>query len=117
MLLPHYVLSHPRYILCVSPLQAIELETGRILITNYLTLMLWRILDLSPLDLLPSVFLSLNHLAPPYENLQLHIGGSIVGRCVRDVTGRSREQMRDDYQSNGATWVMWHSSTRRDRMC
>ena len=85
------------YLHLARTFRAIELETGRILITNYLTLMVWRILDLSPLDLLPSIFLSLNHLAPPYENLQLHIGGSIVGRCVREVTGRSREQMRDDY--------------------
>ena len=89
------------YLHLARTFRAIELETGRILITNYLALMLWRILDLSPLDLLPSVFLSLNHLAPPYENLQLHIGGSIVGRCVREVTGRSREQMRDDFQKWG----------------
>ena len=85
------------YLHLARTFRAIELETGRILITNYLTLMVWRILDLSPLDLLPSIFLSLNHLAPPYENLQLHIGGSIVGRCIRDVTGRSREQMREDF--------------------
>ena len=85
------------YLHLARTFRAIDGETGRILITNLLTLMLWRILDLSPLDLLPSVFLSLNHLAPPYENLQLHIGGSIVGRCIRDVTGRSREQMHADF--------------------
>ena len=85
------------YLHLARTFRAIEVETGRILITNLLTLMLWRVLDLSPLDLLPTTFLSLNHLAPPYENLQLHIGGSAVSRVIREATGRSRQQMHDDY--------------------
>ena len=85
------------YLHLARTFHAIEQETGRILITNYLTLMLWRIVDLSPLDLLPAVFLSMNHLAPPYENLQLHIGGSVLSRVIRDVCGRSRQQLHDDF--------------------
>ena len=85
------------YLHLARTFRAIEVETGRILITNVLALMLWRVLDLSPADLLPSAFLSLNHIAPPFENLQLHLGGSVLSRVIRDTTGRSRQQMHDDF--------------------
>ena len=85
------------YLHLARTFRALEAETGRILKTDLLTLTLWRILDLSPLDLLPSTFLSLNHLAPPFENLQLHIGGAVVSRAIRETTGRSRQQMGEDF--------------------
>ena len=85
------------YLHLARTFRAIEAETGRILKTDLIALMFWRILDLSPLDLLPSTFLSLNHLAPPFENLQLHIGGAVVSRAIRETTGRSRHQMHEDF--------------------
>lgn len=44
--------------------------------------------------LLPAIYLVSNHIAPPYDSVELGLGGAIVSRAIRDVTGKSPKHLR-----------------------
>ena len=87
-----------------------------------LALCFWRIIELTPGDLLPAMFLCMNKLAPPYEHLELgigefaltlsenmsslcnrsvHAGGSLLSKAIMQATGRNRTQMHAMYVEKG----------------
>ena len=49
---------------------------------------------LTPEDLLPSVYMCLNRLAPAYEGLELGIGEMILVKTIAQSTGRSNQQIK-----------------------
>eukprot|EP00127_Corallochytrium_limacisporum_P000533 Clim_evm8s16 gene=Clim_evmTU8s16 len=81
--------------------EILEKEQGRRRITQTLTSLFAEIMDKTPEDLLPCVYLCSNRIAPAYTGLEIGIGGSLVSQCVREVTNRSRNAMRADYAELG----------------
>lgn len=59
------------------------------------------ILALSPQDLLPSVYLATNRIAPDFEKAELNVGGATVAGAVAEVTGVSRQRLRELYTASG----------------
>lgn len=56
---------------------------------------------LSPDDLLPSVYLCLNRLAPAYEGLELGIADTHLMKAIGQSTGRTVAQIKADVHSLG----------------
>lgn len=50
------------------------------------------VVALSPLDLLPVLYLSLNRLGPPQQGLELGIGDGVLLKAVAQATGRRDQQ-------------------------
>jgi hypothetical protein len=79
----------------------VEHEPGRNKVVNHLTLMYWCIIRYTPADLLPSIWLSLNSIAPSYENVELGIGASMLTNAISAATGRSRASLANEYVRQG----------------
>eukprot|EP00898_Chlorokybus_atmophyticus_P005360 jgi/Chlat1/5825/Chrsp4S06177 len=81
--------------------EAIEQIRGRLKISDILTNMFRSLLALSPDDVLPAVYLTINKVAPDFESHELNIGGSTVAAAISEATGVARARLRELYVEKG----------------
>lgn len=74
------------------------------------------VIVLTPEDLLPSVYLSLNKLAPAYEGLELGIAETNLMKAICQSTGRSMNQLKSDIQEVGDIGLVAEKSKSNQRM-
>lgn len=80
----------------------IALESGRIVITDILCNMLRTVIATTPEDLLPTVYLAANEIAPAHEGVKLGIGkGSSIIKAISEAFGRTEAQVEQQYK----VWV------------
>lgn len=79
----------------------IELTTKRLEIMAHCSLFLRQVLRLTPQDLLPSVLLMINKLAPDYAGIELGIGESLIMKAIGETTGRSLQVIKNDQKEIG----------------
>jgi DNA ligase-1 len=74
---------------------------SRLLITTVLTnvMRIIKIHDRS--SLLPAIYLVSNHIAPNYDDVQLGIGGSLVNKAIKSVTGKSAKTLKILWDQTG----------------
>ena len=65
---------------------------------------------LTPNDLLMSVYLCLNKLAPAYEGIELGIGESLLIKAIAQTTGRSVQQIKADVGVKGDLGIVAETS-------
>jgi DNA ligase-1 len=56
---------------------------------------------LTPGDLLQTVYLCVNKLAPEYEGTKLGVGESIIMKAIGEATGRTMAALKADYDQQG----------------
>ena len=76
------------YLAFAKTLQAIEATSGRLRTIEILANYFRSVMVLSPDDLLPSVYMCLNRLAPAYEGKELGIGETLLIKAIAVTTGR-----------------------------
>lgn len=79
----------------------IELTTKRLEIMAHCSLFLRQVLRLTPDDLLPTVLLMINKLAPDYAGIELGIGESLIMKAIGETTGRSLQVIKNDQKEIG----------------
>ncbi|OAA65734.1 DNA ligase (Polydeoxyribonucleotide synthase [ATP]) [Niveomyces insectorum RCEF 264] len=79
----------------------IELTTKRLVIMEYCSLFLRQVLRLTPQDMLPTVLLMVNKLAPDYAGIELGIGESLIMKAIGETTGRSLAVIKQDQKEIG----------------
>lgn len=79
----------------------IELTTKRLEITAHCSLFLRQVLRLTPDDMLPTVLLMINKLAPDYAGIELGIGESLIMKAIGETTGRSLQIIKNDQKEIG----------------
>lgn len=79
----------------------IEMTTKRLVIMEYCSLFLRQVLRLTPGDLLPTVLLMVNKLAPDYAGIELGIGESLIMKAIGEATGRSLAVIKQDQKEIG----------------
>ncbi|GAB1320681.1 ATP-dependent DNA ligase Cdc17 [Madurella fahalii] len=79
----------------------IELTTKRLEIMAHCALFLRQVLRLTPDDLLPTVLLMINKLAPDYAGIELGIGESLIMKAIGESTGRSLAVIKQDQKEIG----------------
>ncbi|KAL8161820.1 hypothetical protein V2J09_013309 [Rumex salicifolius] len=90
------------YIHLARTFELVEGEKGKIKATSILCNMFRRnLLDLSPEDVLPAVYLCTNKIAADHENMELNIGGSLVTGALEEVCGTSKSKIREMYNNLG----------------
>lgn len=96
-----------------ATLLLIEETSARLEIIRILSNFFRSVRSLSPNDLVYSVYLCVNKLAPDYEGIELGIGETIIMKAIADSTGRTLEQIKSDYKSRGdlglVAEVIFHS--------
>ncbi|KAG6025147.1 hypothetical protein E4U19_003360 [Claviceps sp. Clav32 group G5] len=79
----------------------IEMTTKRLVITEHCSLFLRQVMRLTPDDLLPTVLLMINKLAPDYAGIELGIGESLIMKAIGETTGRSLQVIKADQKDIG----------------
>ncbi|KAF7822283.1 DNA ligase 6 isoform X2 [Senna tora] len=79
----------------------LEDEKGKIKATSMLCNMFRSLLALSPMDVLPAVYLCTNKIASAHENKELNIGGSLVTAALEEACGTKRSRIREMYNKFG----------------
>ncbi|KAM0245874.1 hypothetical protein ACHAQJ_010419 [Trichoderma viride] len=79
----------------------IELTTKRLIIMEYCSRFLRQVMRLTPDDLLPTVLLMINKLAPDYAGIELGIGESLIMKAIGETTGRSLQVIKADQKEIG----------------
>ncbi|GLJ09471.1 hypothetical protein SUGI_0110240 [Cryptomeria japonica] len=79
----------------------VEQESGKLKTTIMLCNMFRSLLALSPEDVLSSVYLCTNKIAPDYENVDLNIGGSTVIAAIEDAFGTPKSRLKEMYNNMG----------------
>lgn len=90
----------PYQALCTT-FSPIELTTKRLVIMEHCSLFLRQVLRLTPEDLLVTVLLMINKLAPDYAGIELGIGESLIMKAIGESTGRSLQIIKQDQKEIG----------------
>jgi DNA ligase-1 len=98
------------YLAFVKTLQAIEVTSSRLKIVEILANYFRSVIALTPDELLPSVYLCLNKLAPAYEGVELGIGDMILIKAIGISTGRTHSQIKADIAKAGDLGIVAEES-------
>ena len=90
----------PYAALCAT-FSLVELTTKRLEIMAHCALFLRQVLRLTPDDLLSTVLLMINKLAPDYAGIELGIGESLIMKAIGESTGRSLAVIKQDQKEIG----------------
>ncbi|XP_050429038.1 DNA ligase 1 [Adelges cooleyi] len=89
------------YCALTKTLMFIEEVSARLKIIEILSNYFRSVIVLSPNDLLPSVYLCLNKVAPDYAGLELGIAETSLMKAIVQTTGRSMAQVKIDVSKTG----------------
>ena len=103
------------YLAFAKTLAAIESTSGRLKTIEILANYFRSVMVLSPDDLLCSVYLCLNQIAPAYEGLELGIGESLLVKAIANTTGRSAQQIKADQEKAGDLGIVAENSRSTQR--
>lgn len=90
----------PYAALCTT-FSLVEMTTKRLIISSHCSLFLRQVLRLTPGDLLPTIHLMINKLAPDYAGIELGIGESLIMKAIGETTGRSNAVIKADQNQIG----------------
>ncbi|KAJ4116276.1 ATP-dependent DNA ligase Cdc17 [Fusarium equiseti] len=90
----------PYAALCTT-FSLVEMTTKRLIIMEHCSLFLRQVMRLTPDDLLPTVLLMINKLAPDYAGIELGIGESLIMKAIGETTGRSLQVIKADQKEIG----------------
>ncbi|CAK9812464.1 DNA ligase 1 [Anthophora quadrimaculata] len=103
------------YIALTRTLELIEETSARLKIIEILSNYFRSIILLSPNDLLPSIYLCLNQLAPAYEGIELGVAETNLMKAIAQCTGRSLAQIKADVQEVGDLGIVAEGSRSNQR--
>uniref|UniRef100_A0A6A7G0Z5 DNA ligase n=2 Tax=Hirondellea gigas TaxID=1518452 RepID=A0A6A7G0Z5_9CRUS len=79
----------------------IEEISGRLKTIEVMANLYRSVITLTPNDLLPVIYLCVNKIAPPYENLELGVGDSLLYKAIEMSTGRKLARLKADVEECG----------------
>ncbi|KAF9871654.1 hypothetical protein CkaCkLH20_10852 [Colletotrichum karsti] len=90
----------PYAALCTT-FSLVEMTSKRLEIMAHCSLFLRQVMRLTPDDLLPTVLLMINKLAPDYAGIELGIGESLIMKAIGETTGRTLAVIKQDQKEIG----------------
>ncbi|KAJ8906462.1 hypothetical protein NDN08_002955 [Rhodosorus marinus] len=79
----------------------VESITGRLEITDILRRMFQTIVETTPEDLLPAVYICVNKLGAPQEGLEIGVGEGILIKALSHTCGKSVNALKDEFRKVG----------------
>nr|CAD7264673.1 unnamed protein product [Timema shepardi] len=108
--------SRVPYSALARTLEKIENVSARLKMIEILSNYFRSVIVLSPDDLLASIYLCLNKLAPAYEGIELGIAETTLIRTIAQSTGRSVAQVKSDVADTGDIGIVAEQSRGNQRM-
>ncbi|GAB1291578.1 DNA ligase [Apodemus speciosus] len=96
--------------------EKIEEVSARLKMVETLSNLLRSVVVLSPPDLLPVLYLSLNRLGPPQQGLELGVGDGVLLKAVAQATGRQLESIRAEVAEKGDVGLVAENSRSTQRL-
>ncbi|XP_006561014.2 DNA ligase 1 isoform X1 [Apis mellifera] len=103
------------YIALTRTLELIEDTSARLKIIEILSNYFRSVIVLSSDDLLPSIYLCLNQLAPAYEGIELGVAETNLMKAIAQCTGRTLAQIKTDVQEVGDLGIVAEGSRSNQR--
>ncbi|XP_006868288.1 PREDICTED: DNA ligase 1 [Chrysochloris asiatica] len=104
------------YLAVARTFEKIEEVSARLRMVETLSNLLRSVVTLSPSDLLPALYLSLNLLGPPQQGLELGVGDGVLLKAVAQATGRQLESVRAEAAEKGDVGLVAESSRSTQRI-
>ncbi|XP_039724537.1 DNA ligase 1 isoform X1 [Pteropus medius] len=104
------------YLAVARTFEKIEEVSARLRMVETLSNLLRSVVALSPSDLLPILYLSLNHLGPPQQGLELGVGDGVLLKAVAQATGRQLESVRAEAAEKGDVGLVAENSRSTQRL-
>lgn len=104
------------YLAVARTFEKIEEVSARLRIVETLSNLLRSVVALSPPDLLTILYLSLNHLGPPQQGLELGVGDGVLLKAVAQATGRQLESVRAEAAEKGDVGLVAENSRSTQRL-
>ena len=89
------------YLALAKTLELIEETKGRLRTVEILSNLLRSVIVLSPDNLLRTIYLCLNKVAPAFDAVELNIGESILVKAIAQTTGRAVDKIKADAKAMG----------------
>ncbi|XP_008829221.1 DNA ligase 1 isoform X2 [Nannospalax galili] len=96
--------------------EKIEEVSARLRMVETLSNLLRSVVALSPPDLLPVLYLTLNRLGPPQQGLELGVGDGVLLKAVAQATGRQLESVRAEAAEKGDVGLVAENSRSTQRL-
>lgn len=109
-------LSSTPYLALARTFQVIEETKGRLKMIDTLSNFFCSVMLVSPEDLVPSVYLSINQLAPAYEGLELGVAETTLMKAICKATGRNLAHIKSQTQLTGDLGIVAEQSRVSQRM-
>ncbi|GAA6061516.1 hypothetical protein JCM10212_004506 [Sporobolomyces blumeae] len=103
------------YAALTATFDKINATTKRLEISAYLTRFLVDVIEKTPKDLLRTIYLCINRLAPEYESLELGIGESLLMKAIGESCGRTLAQVKSEYKDIGDLGEVAQKSRERQK--
>ncbi|OAD62767.1 DNA ligase 1, partial [Eufriesea mexicana] len=103
------------YIALTRTLELIENTSARLKMIEILSNYFRSVMVLSPDDLVPSIYLCLNQLAPAYEGIELGVAETNLMKAIAQCTGRTLSQIKADVQVVGDLGIVAEGSRSNQR--
>ncbi|XP_074075780.1 DNA ligase 1 isoform X3 [Macrotis lagotis] len=103
------------YLAVARTFEKIEEVSARLRMVETLSNLLRSVTALSPADLLPVLYLSLNQLGPPQQGLELGVGDGVLLKAVAQATGRQLEAIRAEVAEKGDVGLVVEASRSTQR--
>ncbi|XP_059216449.1 DNA ligase 1 [Stomoxys calcitrans] len=104
------------YLALARTFQLIEETRGRLKMVEILGNFFSSVLVTNPDDLLPSIYLSINQLAPAYEGLELGVAETTLMKIICDTTGRKMDFIKSQTHITGDLGIVAEQSRMAQRM-
>ncbi|XP_076160549.1 DNA ligase 1 isoform X2 [Ptiloglossa arizonensis] len=104
------------YLALTRTLELIEETSARLKMIEILSNYFRSAIILSPNDLLPSIYLCLNQLAPAYEGIELGVAETNLMKAIAQCTGRTLAQIKVDLQQVGDLGIVAEGSRSNQRI-
>ncbi|XP_062966472.1 DNA ligase 1 isoform X1 [Cynocephalus volans] len=104
------------YLAVARTFEKIEEVSARLQMVETLSNLLRSVVALSPLDLLPVLYLSLNRLGPPQRGLEFGVGDGVLLKAVAQATGRQLESVRAEAAEKGDVGLVAENSRSTQRL-
>ena len=89
------------YSFIVDLFEKCEVTPGRLDMIQYTSNYLRTVLLLNPNDLLASMYLCVNKIAPAFKGMELGIGDSMLISAIAEVSGTSKKYIQDELKEHG----------------
>lgn len=104
------------YLALTRTFQLIEETRGRLKMVEILGNFFSSVLVTNPEDLLPSIYLSINQLAPAYEGMELGIAETTLMKVICEATGRKMDFIKSQTHLTGDLGIVAEQSRMSQRM-